>query len=379
MKTDNVINQRSVIAVSLTMGFLVLAYLLMPILTPFVMAFILAYISNPLVERLQKTGLTRSLAVSFVFCLLILVALSLALIMVPVVQKQLLKLAHKLPVYADTLQYSLLPWLELKLGLDFSALDLTALRKTVLANWQDVGGWMGRILSKLSQSGLQIFGLLASLVLLPLITFYLMRDWHVLVARIDGLIAPGYRVRINKFATESDYVLGAFLKGQLLVMLALAIIYSVGLSIVGLDMAILLGLVAGLVSFVPYLGFIVGIVLAGIAVMMQFNDYTMLLAVLAVFGVGQLLESFVLTPYLVGDRLGLHPVAVIFAIMAGAELFGFVGILIALPVAAILVVALHNLGQMYRDTDTGIKNKKRSKKQKKKKTSKRKTTASASA
>ena len=379
MKPDKAINQRSVIAVSVTLGFLILAYLLMPILTPFVMAFILAYISNPLVERLQKTGLSRSLAVSLVFGLLVLIALGLVLVMIPVIQKQILKLAHKLPIYADTLQFTLLPWLELKLGLDFSALDLTTLRKTILANWQDVGGWMGRIAAKLSQSGIQIFGLLASLVLLPLITFYLMRDWHVLVARIDGLIAPGYRVRIHKFATESDYVLGAFLKGQLLVMLALAIIYSVGLSVIGLDMAILLGIIAGLVSFVPYLGFIVGIVLAGIAVMMQFNDYSMLLAVLAVFGTGQLLESFLLTPYLVGDRLGLHPVAVIFAIMAGGELFGFVGVLVALPAAAILAVALRNLGQMYRDADTGIKNKKSSKKQKKKKPSKRKTTVSAGA
>ena len=379
MKPDKAINQRSVIAVSVTLGFLILAYLLMPILTPFVMAFILAYISNPLVERLQKTGLSRSLAVSLVFGLLVLIALGLVLVMIPVIQKQILKLAHKLPIYADTLQFTLLPWLELKLGLDFSALDLTTLRKTILANWQDVGGWMGRIVAKVSQSGLQIFGLLASLVLLPLITFYLMRDWHVLMARIDGLIAPGYRARITRFATESDHVLGAFLKGQLLVMLALTIIYSAGLSIIGLDMAILLGIIAGLVSFVPYLGFIVGIVLAGIAVMMQFNDYSMLLAVLAVFGIGQLLESFVLTPYMVGDRLGLHPVAVIFAIMAGGELFGFVGILIALPVAAILAVGFRHLGQIYRNNDPGVKSKKHIKKQKKKKSSKRKAIIRASA
>lgn len=378
MKSSEIINQRSVIAITVTSGFLILAYLLMPILTPFVTAFILAYISNPLVERLQKAGMTRSLAVSLVFVLLALIVLGLALVMVPVIQKQLLNLVHKLPVYADTLQFTLLPWLENKFGLDFSALDLTAMRKTLLAHWQDVGGWMGRFVASVSKSGLQIFGVLANLILLPLITFYLMRDWHGLLARLNNIIAPAYRSRVQRFATESDQVLGAFLKGQLLVMLALAIIYSVGLSVIGLDLAILLGMIAGLVSFVPYLGFIIGVILAGVAAMMQFHEYSMLLSVIIVFGVGQLLESFILTPYLVGDRLGLHPVAVIFAIIAGGELFGFVGVLVALPVAAVLVVGLRHVGQLYDQSDSGASKKKEVKKnQKKSKKSSSRKSASA--
>jgi predicted PurR-regulated permease PerM len=378
MTSPAILNQRSVIALLATLGFLILAYLLMPILTPFITAFILAYISNPLVERLQKAGMSRSLAVSLVFALLALILLGLLLVMIPAIQKQLLKLVHKLPVYADTLQFTLLPWLELKFGLDFSALDLTAMRKTLLAHWQDVGGWMGRFVASVSQSGLQIFGVLANLVLLPLITFYLMRDWHGLLARINNLIAPAFRARVQLFASESDQVLGAFLKGQLLVMLALAVTYSIGLSLIGLDLAILLGMIAGLVSFVPYLGFIVGVVLAGVAAILQFHEYSILLSVIIIFGVGQLLESFLLTPYLVGDRLGLHPVAVIFAIMAGGELFGFVGILVALPVAAVLVVGLRQLGQLYDDghgasgSGTGVsrKNKKKKSKSNKKKAKK---------
>lgn len=370
MTTSGLINQRSVITVTVITAFSILAYLLMPILMPFVTAFILAYISNPLVERLQKTGMTRSLAVSLVFALLALIVLGLLLVMIPAVQKQLLKLVQKFPDYADTLQFTLLPWLELKLGLDFSALDLTAMRKTLLANWQDVGGWMGRFVAGISQSGLQIFGVLANLVLLPLITFYLMRDWHGLLARINNLIAPALRARVQQFATASDQVLGAFLKGQLLVMLALAIIYSIGLSFIGLDLAILLGMIAGLLSFVPYLGFIVGIVLAGIAALMQFHEYSILLSIIIIFGVGQLLESFLLTPYLVGDRLGLHPVAVIFAIMAGGELFGFVGVLVALPVAAVLVVGLRQLGQLYENNNAGENTKIVKKKSNKKKNKK---------
>lgn len=358
MTSSENINQRTIVMAAIAVTFCVMVYLLMPVLTPFIIAFILAYISNPLVERIQKANLSRSLSVSVVFVCLMLVLLGLLFVMIPVVQKQLLKLIQKLPAYADTLQFTLLPWLELKLGLDFSALDLTSMRKTLLDNWQDIGGWMGRIAAGVSKSGLQVFGFLANIVLIPLVTFYLMRDWHELLARINNLILPANRLRIQKFAAESDQVLGAFLKGQVLVMFALAVVYSVGLSVVGLDLAILLGMIAGMVSFVPYLGFIIGVVLAGVAAIMQFNEYSILLSVVIVFGIGQLLESFLLTPYLVGDRLGLHPVAVIFAIMAGGELFGFTGVLVALPVAAVLVVALRHASQLYGniDTSTGSKN-----------------------
>jgi len=348
--TISLFNQRSVIAFIVTLGCLILAYVLMPVLMPFVSAFILAYISNPVVERLQKSGMTRSLAVSLVFLMLTVLVLCVLLVMIPVIQKQLVKLVHKLPVYADTIQFSLLPWLEHKFGLDFSALDLTTLRKTLLAHWQDVGGWMGRFITSVSRSGLRVFTVIANLVLIPLITFYLLRDWHEFIVRVNGLVPPSLRSRVRDFTIECDQVLGGFLKGQLLVMLALSVLYSVGLTVIGIDLAILLGLIAGLVSFVPYLGFIIGVLLSGIAAIMQFHEYSILLSVLIVFGVGQVLESFVLTPYFVGDRLGLHPVGVIFAVMAGGELFGFVGLLIALPVAAIFVVALRHLGQLYNES-----------------------------
>ena len=194
-------------------------------------------------------------------------------------------------------------------------------------------------------------GFLANLVLIPVVTFYLLRDWDVLVARIHDLLPRYYEAKITEIARESDAVLGEFLRGQLTVMFALGVIYAVGLSLLGLDFGMLIGMLAGIVSFVPYLGVIVGIGLAGVAAMVQFQDLPHVLGVFAVFGVGQLLEGFVLTPKLVGDKIGLHPVAVIFAVMAGGQLFGVVGVLLALPVAAVLVVLLRHAHRRYTSSE----------------------------
>jgi predicted PurR-regulated permease PerM len=175
------------------------------------------------------------------------------------------------------------------------------------------------------------------------VAFYLLRDWNDMAARVHGLFPRPVQPRVAQLARESDEVLGAFLRGQLLVMLALAIIYSAGLWILGLDLALPIGLVAGFVSFVPYLGFIVGLAAASVAAIFQFQDAWMLMWVGAVFGFGQILEGTLITPKLVGDRIGLHPVAVIFAVLAGGQLFGFFGVLLALPAAAVMVVWLRHL------------------------------------
>jgi len=174
-----------------------------------------------------------------------------------------------------------------------------------------------------------------------------MRDWDILVEKIFHLLPRHIEPLIKKLALQSDEVLGAFLRGQIIVMASLAGIYSIGLWIAGLELALLVGLLAGLVSFVPYLGFIVGILAAIIASLIQFHDMSLLIPIALVFGIGQLLESLLLTPLLVGDKIGLHPVAVIFAIMAGGQLFGFVGILIALPVSAVIMVLLRHIYQSY--------------------------------
>jgi predicted PurR-regulated permease PerM len=192
---------------------------------------------------------------------------------------------------------------------------------------------------------------LANLLLIPVVTFYLLRDWDVMTASIHHAFPRKVEKKAALIGQEVDVVLGAFFKGQVLVMISLAIIYSVGLSWVGLEFALLIGLIAGIVSFVPYLGLIMGLLLACTASVFQLHDASGLIAVFAVFAAAQVLESVVLTPILVGDKIGLHPVAVIFSVMAGGQLFGFTGVLLALPVAAVLLVLLRHLNEQYKNSE----------------------------
>ncbi|MDH5232520.1 MAG: AI-2E family transporter [Gammaproteobacteria bacterium] len=323
-----------------------LLYLLNPVLTPFIVAAMFAYMGDPLVDRLE-VKMPRALAVTIVFLLISLIVLALVLVLLPQVQKQISLLISKLPLYVDRVQTNFLPWLRDALGLDLFEFDLKSLQKAFTQYWVEVGGVAAGIVSTLSKSGIAIVAWLANLILIPVLTFYLLRDWDILVARVHELIPRRVEPSISSMAKESDEMLGAFLRGQLLVMSGLGFIYSTGLWIVGLDFSLLIGLLAGLVSFVPYLGFLVGMLVAGIAALLQFQDASILLLVAIVFGVGQLVESFLLTPMLVGDRIGLHPVAVIFAVMAGGQLFGFFGVLLALPVAAVIMVILRHTHERY--------------------------------
>ncbi|MGD8927077.1 MAG: AI-2E family transporter [Thioalkalispiraceae bacterium] len=327
----------------------VLIYLLAPVLTPFVIGAILAYIGDPLVDRLEKYKLPRTLAVVIVFLVLTLIAVTALIIVIPMLEKQIVILGQKIPIYIEKIQTQLIPWLNARFGMDI-IIDPEQLKKNLNINWTQAGGVATTIITSISRSGAYLAALAANLVLIPVVTFYMLRDWDILVARVREALPRKSEPVICKIAKESDEVLGSFLRGQLLVMLALSLIYSVGLGFIGLDLALLIGLIAGLVSFVPYLGFIVGIVIASIAAVMQFSDLTHLVYVGIVFMVGQMLEGMVLTPALVGDRIGLHPVAVIFAVLAGGQLFGFLGVLLALPVAAIIAVILRYLHEQYKSS-----------------------------
>lgn len=327
-----------------------LIYLLAPVFTPFLISALIAYLGDPLVDRLEAWKLSRTWAVIVVFCALFLALFLAALLLVPAVEHQIAYLIARLPEYLDWVQKTVLPWLSKHLGLDRANLDFATLEQAIRQHWQQAGGIAAHLLGSVSSSGLALLGWLANLVLIPVVSFYLLRDWDNLVAGVRSLIPRRYEPTVARLARESDEVLGAFLHGQILVMLALGVIYTVGLSIVGLNLAVLVGMLAGLVSFVPYLGFIVGIVSASVAMLVQTHEALQLLPVLAVFGVGQVLESTVLTPTLVGDRIGLHPVAVIFAVLAGGQLFGFFGILLALPVAAVLAVLVRHAHRRYVDS-----------------------------
>jgi predicted PurR-regulated permease PerM len=330
-------NARPLIFLGLVIAAGVLVYLLSPILTPFLLSILLAYIGNPVVTRLHGFGVPRTVTTILLFFIFLLLLLTLVLVLIPLIQKQLATFAAKLPGYIDWVEQQISRW-----GDGAIALEMDTLRQQVLDHWQNVGRWFGRVVSLATTSGMRVVGWLLNLFLVPVVTFYLLRDWEDILARIKRTLPGGARDRVVPLAREMDDALAAFLRGQLMVMIGLGTIYSVGLWFVGLDLALPIGLLSGLVSFIPYLGFIVGIVVAGIAALLQFQDWVPLVWVLAVFTVGQVLEGTVLTPRLVGERIGLHPVVVIFAVMAGGQLFGFLGVLLALPVAAMGVVALRH-------------------------------------
>lgn len=324
-----------------------LIYLLQPILMPFLVAATLAYLGDPAADKLERWGLSRIWAVVVVFSALTLLLVLLLFLLIPLLGRQLTSLLGRLPDMLAWLEAVALPWLELQLGFDASVLELEALRARLLQHWQQAGDVVKLVIAQTTRSSLALLAALANLALIPVVTFYLLRDWDLMLARIRSLLPRRSAPTVVQLARECDSVLAAFVRGQLLVMIALGVIYSLGLWAVGLELALLIGMIAGIANVVPYLGFIVGITAATVAAFFQFPDWQHLLLVWGVFLLGQVLESTVLTPWLVGDRIGLHPVAVIFAVLAGGQLFGFVGILIALPVAAVVMVLLRHGHELY--------------------------------
>jgi predicted PurR-regulated permease PerM len=315
-----------------------LFYLLAPVLTPFVAAGLLAYLGDPFADRLQKLKLPRTLAVVVVFLSTFLLLALLIVLIGPLVKTQISALFQALPDIAREVEQVWLPtimgWLNVQPDDDVGI-------GPFLARYSELfGSWSGKILLGVGKSGSVLAAAVLSLFLIPILTFYLLRDWDSFMAHLASLVPDSQRETVLGLAKETDTVLGAFLRGQVLVMLALACIYSLGLSLIGLKFAIAIGVVAGLVSFVPYLGFVFGITLAGMTVVLEPNPLWNLVGVIVTFTVAQLIEGSFLTPKLVGDRIGLHPVLVIFAIAAGGQLFGFFGILLALPAAAVLSVLI---------------------------------------
>jgi len=311
-------------------------YLLAPVLTPFVAAALLAYTGDPLADRLQKLKLPRTLAVVAVFLITFLVLGLLILLIGPLVKTQVGALLEALPEIVRRVEQEWLP--NLAGALNIQGGDDVGIG-AFLARYSDmVGSWSGKILLSVSKSGGALAAAVLSLFLIPILTFYLLRDWDSILVHLGALVPSSQRDTVFRLAHETDEILSAFLRGQLLVMFALAIIYSLGLSLVGLKFAIAIGVVSGLVSFVPYLGFVFGVGLAVLTVALDPNPLWQLVGVVATFSIAQMIEGSLLTPKLVGDRIGLHPVIVIFAVAAGGQLFGFFGILLALPAAAVLSV-----------------------------------------
>lgn len=331
-----------------------LLWLLAPVLTPFVVAAVLSYALTPLVDRLDALGkgrMPRLLAVVIVELLFVVAVLGLLLLIVPILAKELPLLRQQVPVLLDMLNNALKP-MAAQLGLNVS-LDVASLKAFVLtylnANMEDA---FGSVVSSLKLGGSVAFAIIGNAVLIPVALFYLLMDWRRFVANLLQLVPPHMRPGFDSFTNEADAVLGQYLRGQLLVMGILAIFYSLGLALFGLDLALPIGIFTGLAIFVPYVGFGIGLVLATLAGFLEFaagvaGPWRAVVMVAVVYGSGQIVESFFLTPRLVGERIGLHPLAVIFALLVFGQLFGFVGVLVALPASAVLLVAIRRTRASY--------------------------------
>lgn len=324
--------------------------LLAPVLTPFVVAMLLAWLGDPLCQRLEARGLSRTRSVLLVFGGFVLLFLLTLLLLIPRLEAQISYLVEQFPHYMAWLKTKASPWLEKHLGLAADTQILGLLQKLLTDNWREAGGVLKVVLGSVSSSGSAVLGFLVNLLLIPVLTFYLLRDWREVVTGLQSLIPRRFADTLNSLARDSDAMLSAFIQGQLMVMLSLGIIYSLGLWMLGIKLALLIGFIAGLVSFVPYLGLILGVLMASVAAVLQFQSATPLLGVALVFVVGQVAESVYLTPKWVGEQIGMHPVAVIFAIMAGGQLFGFFGVLVALPVAAVAMVWLRYVVARYKSS-----------------------------
>ncbi len=336
-----------IVALLLALGWLIDA--LGPILTPFLFGAILAYIGAPIMLALERRGVGRTVGAVLVIAALVGFLIALVGVVAPLIASEVNRIARALPEILNRAQTVWIPWLNATFGLAL-ALDLSAL-KTLASEHTDVLGPLSqRFLGSLKVGGQALLGIALNVTLVPVVMFYLLRDWPRLIAGVDGLVPAQSQSTVRGLAREIDAVLSEFLRGQGLVMLALAVYYSIALWLVGLDYALAVGLVTGLLVFIPYLGFGLGLALGLLAALTQFTTPGPVIAVALVFAGGQLLEGFVLVPNLVGDRIGLHPLAVIFALMAFGQLFGFVGVLLALPASAVLLVVARHVFARLRET-----------------------------
>jgi predicted PurR-regulated permease PerM len=331
----------------------VILWLLAPVLAPFVVACVLAYALTPLVDLLDQLGrgrIPRLMAVVVVELLFVLALLAVLLLIVPILAKELPLMRDQLPGLLDKLDAAIKP-LMAQWGVHVT-LDMANIKafvtKYLNANFEDA---FGSLLTSVKLGGSVAFAIIGNAILIPVVLFYLLMDWDRFVAQVREFVPPRLRAGTDSFMAESDAVLGQYLRGQLLVMLILAVFYSAGLGLFGLDLALPIGIFTGLAIFVPYLGFGLGLVLATLAGLLEFSaahgvSYAFIM-VAVVYGLGQFVESLFLTPRLVGERIGLHPLSVIFALLAFGQLLGFVGVLVALPVSAVLLVAIRRIRASY--------------------------------
>ena len=325
-------------------------YLLKPVVLPFIAAFLVAYLFSPLVDKLHRIGLPRWLSIGIVFIGIGVIVTLAIWYVVPLVWQQLIYARDSIPAGIHWLNYTFLPWVSQTFNVEAMEIDTEQISKVVMEYIQTnySADSIQSVVLRVAQSGLNFIQIGGVVVLIPIIAFYFLLDWDRMLESLRRLIPRHYEKTTLGIVGECHNVLGAFVKGQFLVMFLLGVVYAVGLQLIGLEVGLIIGMVAGLACIIPYLGFGVGIIAAVIATLFQFGiDWTHLALVIIVFMIGQAIEGYILQPFLLGDKIGLSPVAVVFAVLAGAQLAGFLGMLIALPVAAVIVVLLRHARECY--------------------------------
>lgn len=321
-------------------------YCLQGILMPFLTGLLVAYAMNPAVRSFEKWGISRTLGSSFMIISFFLLIGLLLFIAIPFIQTELTALAIRVPQYGERIMQALKPLLE-DVYHYIDSRDVERLRTFASANLGNIVTWGIQLLARILTNSLALANLISLIVITPIVAFYCLRDWNLIVNTIDRWLPRPYEPTINRLFTDINETIGSFAKGQALVCLMIGTYYSITLTITGLDFSIVVGIVIGVMAFIPYVGALVGFMLSiGIA-FAQFTDWSSVGVVAGIFAFGQTLEGYLLIPYFVGNRIGLHPVWVLFALLAGGALYGFIGILFALPVGAAIGVLVRYIRELY--------------------------------
>lgn len=343
------------IIILLLIGLLWFTIEISSILLPFILAFVLAYFLHPAVVSLQKKKFSRPVATSLITALFCLFIISVFLILIPILQAQILALMVKVPTLADILWQkiqSVVLYTKENISQEQLQQIYSAMSQTIFSLFNT----LGEKLLKMLTGGIVFFNIISLILITPVVLFYVLRDWHFVEKKMASLIPQKNKQKVSSILSEVNKVLSGFIRGQASVCFLLGLFYGISLSLIGLDFGLLVGLLSGILSFIPYFGFLTGVVLSCLLALVQSASLELWIGIIVVFILGQILESYVLTPKLVGDKVGLHPVWVIFALLAGGALFGFIGVLVAVPVAAVIAVFVRHLISWYKNTPIYLNN-----------------------